>query len=102
MVVPIVDTNHTEQSNGRMVVPSAPPLENGRTQTVNYGDDGAYVNFLITHNNNSDIVIAERHAIIESNSELTKMITGNCNARKVDGNFVIGGVDKDEFELLVR
>lgn len=97
MVVPIIE-NSQNNLNERVASPSAPPFE-----VVHHGDiqlnNEKYVHFLIEQNKSSFVVKADKQAILESNSELTKLVNGS--ARKIDGQIVITDVNKDIFQWLV-
>lgn len=99
MVVPILE-NGRNDLNARVASPTAPPFEGDGPNGEIQSNDDTYVQFLIESNKISSIVKADRKSILESNSELTKMVTGS--ARKIDGKIVVTGVNKDDFQWIIR
>lgn len=98
MVVPIIENERTDM-NVRVASPSAPPFEGLNHGDIQLNEDDINVYFLIEQNKSSFVVKADKRAILNSNSELTKLVTGS--ARKIDGKIIITGVNKDDFQWLV-
>lgn len=105
MVVPVIDG--VPQMNAIPPLPSAPPVDCGTRSSPAAANRNAeplnndnQISFYVNQNGKSGIVRGEYKAIVESATELTKMVTGG--ARKVDGNFNISGTDIDDFELFIR
>lgn len=93
MVVPYnVETN---DEDNRLMTPSAPPMDNP--------DPNQYIDFQVTDDSNiHHIIRGEKKPIIENSIELAKIINGSISTRRVNGNHVITGVNKDDFELFIR
>lgn len=93
MVVPFNAETNDEES--RLMTPSAPPMDTP--------DPNQYIDFQVIDDSNlNHIIRGEKKPIIENSIELAKIINGSISTRRINGNHVITGVNKDDFELFIR
>uniref|UniRef100_A0A182ISH4 BACK domain-containing protein n=2 Tax=Anopheles atroparvus TaxID=41427 RepID=A0A182ISH4_ANOAO len=110
MVLPF---NTTEANTGRPApLPTAPPMASLATEAAhigaaNYssltsGADEQFVDFLVLGNKENYLVRADRKAILDSNTDLARMLTGGGGSGGPAGKCVVRDVKRDNFETFVR
>ncbi|XP_050074853.1 uncharacterized protein LOC126562392 [Anopheles maculipalpis] len=100
MVQPFTNLSEANGGAGRRPppTPTAPPMD------APSGNDGQFVEFLVLGNKENYIVLAERKAILDSNTGLAHMLSssGGGGGRGGDTKCVVRDVNRDNFETFVR